>query len=143
MIGIDLYSSSDNTVVNNLISDNIKHGIYIPSTSNRNLIYNNSFYYNNGAGDTYDASHVQAYDSGHNYWNNSAYGNYWHDWANNNDTNDQNPQDGIVDWPYVLDGGTAKDYYPLAEPSVPIPELSWMVLVALLGAIVIIVRKKH
>jgi hypothetical protein len=39
-------------------------------------------------------------------------GNYWYDWANNNDTNDQN-HDGIVDWPYMIDGGLAKDNFPL------------------------------
>ena len=40
-------------------------------------------------------------------------GNYWYDWANNNNTNDNN-HDGIVDWPYSIAGSAgAKDYSPL------------------------------
>ncbi len=34
------------------------------------LIYNNSFYYNYGSGDTYDSSYIQAYNKGmNNQWN--------------------------------------------------------------------------
>ena len=136
--------SEYNEIAYNLFVNNTRYGILISSGS-YNEIYNNSFYYNYGTNDTYNSSLHQAADYGtHNYWNNSAYGNYWHDWANNNDTNDQNPQDGIVDWPYVLDGSAgAKDYYPLKEEEIPIPELSWAFLVVLLGAMVVIARKRR
>ncbi len=89
-------------------------------------------------GDTYNSWFVQAYDNGtDNHWNStSGVGNYWHDWANNNDTNDQNG-DGIVDWPYPIAGSAgAKDYYPLKTPSGgTIPEFStglWIVIIVLI-----------
>ena len=118
--GILLGYSSSNTIYDNLISNNGYYGIFIDSGS-YNLIYNNSFYYNHGSGDTYDSSHVQAKDDGtNNSWNTSGtphgYGNYWQDWANNNNTNDKN-NDGIVDWPYKIDAPSgAKDEYPLRCP---------------------------
>ena len=124
--GIYLWNSNSNTIYNNLISNNIDFGIYINGGS-YNLIYNNSFYYNYGSGDTYLSSHVQARDDGtNNYWNTTTgYGNYWHDWANNNDTNDVNPQDGIVDWPYKIDSWKgAVDHYPLKNPTYLSPPLA-------------------
>ena len=97
------------------------------------------FYFNHGSNDSYNTSHVQAYDAGTNYWNNDTMGNYWYDWAKNNDTNDQNG-DGIVDWPYKIDGGSNQDEYPLADTSA-IPELSWFLIVPLLALILFF--KKH
>ena len=96
--------SENNQVIYNLIADFGYYGIYI-SYSQGEVIYGNALYYNNGAGDVYNRNHVQAYDDTHknNEWNTTDGGNYWHDWANNNDSNDQNG-DGIVDWPYVLNG---------------------------------------
>ncbi len=125
--GIYAETAGYNTIRNNMIAYNTYGGVYLTSDTSSgfpsiyNNIYNNSFYYNNGAGDTFNSSRVQAGDYGRfNSWNSSNLGNYWHDWANNNDTNDQN-YDGIVDWPYPIDGG-AKDYIPLKNPSQPIPE---------------------
>ncbi len=116
--GIGLWHSSNNVIKFNLISNNTNYGIYIHGGS-YNLIYNNTFFYNHGSGDTFNSSYVQAYDDGtNNYWNSpTGIGNYWHDWANNNNTNDQN-HDGIVDWLYKIDGsGGANDYYPLKNKS--------------------------
>ena len=113
--GIDLEYSSSNTIKYNLLSNNTGWGAYINSGSNDNIIYADSLYYNGGSGDTFNSLYFQAYDNGtDNCWNSSAgIGNYWYDWANNNDTNDQN-HDGIVDWPYLLDGSAgAENYYPL------------------------------
>ena len=117
--GIYLWASNNNTISNNVISNNTDYGIYLTSGTYHNLIYYNFFYYNHGSGDTFNSSHVQAHDdSSNNYWNSTlGMGNYWHDWANNNDTNDQN-HDGIVDWPYLINGSAgAKDYYPLKNKS--------------------------
>ncbi|ADD08459.1 Fibronectin type III domain protein [Aciduliprofundum boonei T469] len=123
--GIDIEYSSNNVMRFNLISNNYYYGIYIGFGSG-NIIYGNSFYYNHGSGDTYNSSHVQARDGGYdNYWNSSTgIGNYWHDWANNNNSNDKNG-DGIVDWPYPIPGWAgAKDYYPLKNPLTPVPKLT-------------------
>lgn len=119
------------------------YGRYIYSGT-QNRIYNNTFSYNNGVTDTYSAQHVQAYDSGSNNWWNTTgtsdkhgYGNYWYDWANNNDTNDQNPHDGIVDWPYTIDGSAgAKDYYPLTNAPPSVPELPNPLIVVIIVAII-------
>ena len=145
--GIRFYYYGDkNTVDSNLIINSGSYAIYIVS-SNYNRIYNNSFYYNHGSAATYTTSTVQAYDSGTNYWNTtSGYGNYWYEWANNNDTNDQN-NDGIVDWAYIIDGGTAKDYYPLKTPNsyAPVvPEFNGvMLIVALMLITAGVYRKKR
>jgi len=141
--GIYIYTGQHNIIRYNLIINNTDYGIYINNGVD-NTIYNNSFYYNNGSNDTYDSEHIQAYDSGyhHNYWNNSAYGNYWHDWANNNNTNDGD-NDGIVDWPYSIDGGSnVYDHYPLKEPEVVIPELPSMLFIVLIVAFVALLGRK-
>ncbi len=87
-------------------------------------IYDNFFYYNRGSNGTYNSSHVQAriYDASYyNKWySEGGYGNYWYDWANNNDTNDQNG-DGFVDWPYRIKedlsiNAYVSDPYPLKYP---------------------------
>ncbi|NPA74629.1 MAG: right-handed parallel beta-helix repeat-containing protein, partial [Euryarchaeota archaeon] len=101
-----------------------------------------SFYFNQGSNGTYNASHVQAYDSATgNQWNTTTgYGNYWYDWANNNNSNDVNPHNGIVDWPYKLDGGTnAEDYHPLANSTPYVPEFSMLypIIVVLLAALIL------
>ncbi len=113
------------TVSYNYIANNTGYGVYL--TVGGNLFYNNSFYFNNGSNGTYNASHVQAYDSGGNRWNitgNPGRGNYWYDWASNNNSNDVNPHDGIVDWSYKIDGGAgAEDHYPIANVNSSVPEL--------------------
>ncbi len=109
--GIYLLYSSSNYLTTNQIENNTSYGIYIYFGDN-NYIYANIFAHNHGSGSTYASSHIQAYNDGNNWWNStSGYGNYWLDWAENNNTNDKN-HDGIVDWSYKIDGG-AKDYYPL------------------------------
>ena len=116
--GIYLYYSNYNTIYKNFIANNTYYGIYVISSKN-NIIYNNTLYFNNGSNGTYNTSCIQAYDdSANNQWYIAGTGNYWYDWANNNDTNDQNG-DGIVDWPYKIAGpGNATDLFPLKNPSV-------------------------
>ncbi|GEM_PF-4897497 len=66
---------------------------------------NDVFYGNHGSGDTYDPSHNQVYITAHGKVYNLGSSNcYFHDWANNNRTNDMD-RDGVVDWPYPVDGG--------------------------------------
>ena len=140
-IGLDL-SSDNNEISLNLICNNAGYGVNISSGSN-NRIWNNTFTDSNGAGTTYDPTHVQAYDDGtNNWWNTSGtphgYGNYWSDLT----TPDANG-DGIVDDPfdYIIAGGAgAKDYYPRTTlSSEPIPEFGMMpfVVMVLLAMIVI------
>lgn len=131
MFGMVLVESShDNNISGNQVCNNTGYGVYIVSGSD-NGIWNNTFIGNNGATDTYDASHAQACDNGTNDWWNSTdgSGNYWSDWT----TPDVAPPQGKVDLPYNISGSAgAKDYYPLTTtPPVPIPELGMMPLVVL------------
>ncbi len=109
-IGLNASSISDTFIENNGFAWNHHYGVELYN-SNGNYIYNNTFYMNNGSFDSYRSGLRQAYDYGTNYWNDSHYGNYWLDWANNNDTNDQN-YDWIVDYPYHVYGGNSEDEYP-------------------------------
>jgi len=122
--GIYLYFSSNNSVSQNLIYDNGRFGVKIEGygRSTDNMIWNNSFYRNNGATTTFDPSHIQGYDSsGDNDWNNTGgYGNWWSDWQNR-DFN----ADGIQDAPYNISGSAdTKDFFPLASIPAPIPEFT-------------------
>lgn len=119
-VGILLYDSSHSTVCENLLSCNVDYGVKV-DVCYYNLIFNNTFIDNNGAGDEYDPEHIQAMDDGGlNQWNVSGYGNYWSDWIGP----DEN-LDGIVDCPYDISTlPLARDYYPRTTQSVPIPEFS-------------------
>lgn len=119
--------SSYNEIRGNLFENNSGYAITIPgvlhfSYTIGNRIFMNDFRFNNGGTDTYDASHIQAYDfHGGNFWNETGYGNFWSDWQSPDDN-----LDGIVDNPYRIDGYTSTyDSYPLTSSSstwVPIPE---------------------
>ncbi len=128
-IRIDGYGipSEKNTITKNVIANSSSYAISIKMASSsgggvNNTIYDNSFYYNHGSTDSYISTRVQTYDDGvGNRWNTSTKGNYWLDWANNNNTNDQQSPYGVVDWPYHIDGSAgAQDSLPLAR-SVPAP----------------------
>lgn len=112
--GIKNVNGTDNLVQNNEISKNVKHGVYLWNCSSENFILNHMMY-NHGSNNTYNSSRIQAYDNspGSN-WNSAYIGNYWLDWAENNETNDQNA-DGIVDWPYRLEGEMNTDLYPIKQ----------------------------
>ena len=112
--GVNLTSCEYVTIDWNQLYDNSQYGVRIDSGSSSNIVSNNTFIRNNGAGSTYDSNHVQASDDGTANWWNSAdgSGNYWSDWT----TPDAN-HDGIVDPPYNISGSAgSKDYYPLIAP---------------------------
>lgn len=119
--GIYLTSSNGNQFQLNRIENNTNRGIYI-NTGSYNIVWNNTIAYNNGAGDSYNLSHNQAFDSGiYNSWNTQGsphgFGNFWRDWT----APDDSPPWWIVDLPY--DTNTVmnfKDHYPLTRrpPSV-------------------------
>ncbi len=134
--GISFSRYTINSVIhNNIIYNNSGYGVSLSSSTVQHIrVYNNSFYFNNGATNTYDASHVQATDSGtNNYWNETDRGNYWYDWTSPDADNN-----GIVDNPYSIDGSANNaDNYPLTD-SYAVPELSSMwiaVLLVLVGGV--------
>ncbi|UCE39245.1 MAG: right-handed parallel beta-helix repeat-containing protein [Thermoplasmata archaeon] len=125
--GIYVTKSSYNNFIGNTIFLSLYHGIHI-EYNGYNTIYHNVFTDNNGSG-------VQGVDYvGTNFWNDSypSGGNYWSDWTtpdgSSGPNQDQMGPDGIVDFPYLLDGGSgAKDYYPLTTPP-PAAELPDLVV---------------
>jgi parallel beta-helix repeat protein len=113
-IGIALGGSSNNTVLDNVITNN-GWGIYLTESSN-NLIYHNSIIRN---------TH-QAYDDGANSWDNGypAGGNFWSDWTSPDDYSgvyqNESGSDGFVDNPYLIPGSINQDGYPFASPWIDI-----------------------
>jgi parallel beta-helix repeat protein len=115
--GVYIVLSNNNEIVGNLFRNNALYGVRADSFTSSNRICNNTIAYNNGANDTRDSAHIQAYDDGTNFWNSSGtpngYGNYWNDW-----TTPDADENGIVDNPYLLDGWSAsQDNYPLTIPT--------------------------
>ena len=118
-VGIRLYSGVSNTIIaNNTLYHSRGYGVSIAFSSDT-TVYNNSFVYCNGATDTYNSAHIQAYSNGtNNVWYYKGYGNYWNDW-----TAPDNDGDGIVDNPYSLAGDPGvEDKYPLVGSPTNIPE---------------------
>jgi len=114
--------SDDNLIQSNWIEDNTAYGIAMGAGNQNNLIWNNSFVGNNGAGAAYDPERAQAVDNGSaNWWNTTdGYGNYWSDWTSPDENLDE-----IVDSPYQVNGtAEAMDYYPKASAPEEIPEFS-------------------
>jgi len=97
-----------NLIANNTITGSRLYGVSLINAFYCRL-YGNVLIENNGATSVHDPDHVQAYDDGGNFWNDTEFGNLWGDWT----TPDANV-DGIVDEAYLVVGGTNKDLMPLA-----------------------------
>lgn len=147
--GIELFSADWNIIRDNHLTNNRQLGIRIGFSSN-NMIWNNTFTGNNGAGGSFNASKVQARDDEgtNNHWNSSGtphgYGNYWSDW-----TSPDNNNDSIVDSPYGVAGSAgANDYYPLAVAGISADSsmiiIAVIAIAAVLAALVaiLLIRKK-
>jgi parallel beta-helix repeat protein len=150
--GINLYHSDSNTLTNNNFSTNGHYGIYLEGFMTiKNRVHQNNFINNNGADSIYDPLHIQAKDSsGMNFWNSSypSGGNYWSDWTSpdikSGPHQNLSGSDGIVDSPYLIDGGKgAQDYYPLTT-KVIIPEITPgpLIVVSVLLIVAIAVNRR-
>ncbi len=109
--GVKITSSSGNIVINNTIVNNYG-GVYIKG-SPENHVYHNYFVNNNqNACDNCCSTWDNGYPSG---------GNYWDDYEGSDNFSgpDQNVpgSDGIGDVPYEISCGAMKDEYPLMVPS--------------------------
>ena len=142
-----LFSNSENcSLANNNCSKNTGYAVSIDVGSKYNRLWNNTFYHNDGTGNTYDSLNSQVYDRGtKNRWNTSGlsynFGNYWRDMI----SPDTAAPFGIVDNPYKIGGGLGyKDYYPLTNVPIPpaIPEPPLMVLAIIMAALFIVIRRK-
>ena len=116
--GLMLDGSEGCVLAENIITGSVSYGISLEDCVGVQ-VYGNALIDNNGADNTYDAAHIQAFDSSAmaNRWNSTGtpgdYGNLWTDWLTPDDD-----LDGFVDSPYLLAGG-AQDNAPLADASAP------------------------
>ena len=99
-ICVELWSHKCNIFENYIIRNS--YGIIIHSVTPNNIkIYRNNFAEN----------YINAYDNSKSVWDFQEEGNYWDDY---NGTDKDN--DGIGDSPYLINGLTSQDNYPLIEP---------------------------
>jgi parallel beta-helix repeat protein len=110
------FDGSDNcTIVGNLFYRNGGLGVTMVSDHGPtmdDIVWGNSFLFNNGATTVYQSGRYQAQDaSSFNNWTSQSEGkgNYWSDW-----TSPDTDSDNIVDIPYTLLGGVL-DEKPLVE----------------------------
>jgi len=113
--------SSDNNVIENTISNNIAAGLYLNLAQNNNFSHNN-FINNTVQVEVYDTSYANTWDDGY-----PSGGNYWSDYTGvdvkSGPGQDQPGSDGIGDTPYVIDSKN-NDTYPLTNPY-PLRGLAW------------------
>ena len=147
VMGLFMFGSSDNTIHDNWFMDNAQFGVCLFTGSNRNHVWNNTFYRNNGATSLPNPGNIQGSDSGSgNRWNTSTlaldYGNFWGDWT----FPDNIPLpsgDGRVDLPYGLAGSAGSaDYFPLTI-AVPIPEPPVFVLAFISTLVFLAIAKRR
>ncbi|MFX1569612.1 MAG: nitrous oxide reductase family maturation protein NosD [Promethearchaeota archaeon] len=122
-LGIGLINSSDNIVVDNLITNNTLYGLFLTnSESTNNLIYKNKFIGN----------HMNARDDGiGNRWDNDIIGNYWDDYQGM-DANDN----GIGDIPYFIEGtAESQDNFPIWNDG-PDPNIFFFIIVGMIISVV-------
>ena len=108
--GIYLGASHNNIIEFNTI-ENCSFGIAMEGSNFTSSVYHNSFLNNTN----------QAYDDFKNNSWNSAFGegNYWNDFDEPSEGAWDNNSDGIIDYPYIIQGVGNKDNYPLKEPYDP------------------------
>ena len=116
--GINIEQGYSNLITYNIFNKNHRYGVRFGVLTAYNYVYLNRFTYNHGSTSAYQNGKSQGFDASTlNHWNTTipagkshGYGNYWSDW-----TSPDNNNDGIVDYPYPIDGGLNKDYFPLTE----------------------------
>jgi parallel beta-helix repeat protein len=157
--GILLASTENSLIENCTFSNNSDYGILLCYSSNNNTIENNTCENNNIGTGLWSSSNntifhnyllnnaeINAYDySGTNYWDENGEGNYWGDWQPPEHPDSDN--DGIVDEPRPIAGGTNQDGYPLvvgfggvtSPTTTPAPaETTWIWAAFGIGAVIVI-----
>jgi len=114
MIGIHLFSSSNNTITANNISNNTLSGIYFgiyTNPSSDNILFHNNFMNNTQQVYIESSGYANVWDDGY-----PSGGNYWSNYTGVDEKSgpnqDQPGGDGIGDTPYTIDSDNV-DRYPL------------------------------
>ena len=108
--------------------DNTGDGVVIENNSSGNLVYDNSFFLNNGSGYTYSPAHIQAYSSAGNAFNLGGVGNFWADWHSFTDgvLNPYNISNGVAD-EHPLTVGPDTYFVTVSESGLPSEGKRWVV----------------
>jgi nitrous oxidase accessory protein NosD len=123
--GITLdFWSHDSMIHNNTITGNIYGLIVYSVVPNNNIIFWNNFMDNT----------LNAYDNSNSEWSYNKKGNYWDNYMGEDQNND-----GIGDTAYEIDGGDAKDNYPLMEPA---ETPGFEIIIVFLALIILLFIKK-
>jgi parallel beta-helix repeat protein len=150
--GIQLYSSSDNVLINNILLNN-EYGMYLTGGTNNKVtdnfvssndcgIYlaltcNNTIYHNNFVNNTFQVRvywSVNTWDDGY-----PSGGNFWSDYEERYSNATEIDDSGIWNTPYVIDENN-RDKYPIIPefPSVPILPL----FIALTVLVIVFAKKR-
>ncbi|MEA3324565.1 MAG: right-handed parallel beta-helix repeat-containing protein, partial [Euryarchaeota archaeon] len=110
--GIYLTGATNSVVAGNDIMRN-SYGMYLHSSLNNSISHNDFIdNYNYNAKDDSDSN---SWDDGY-----PSAGNYWSDHGGADDFKgpgqNQSGKDGIIDTPYLVQGGSGEDRYPLVKP---------------------------
>ena len=117
-IGVEVDSSTNNTIIRNNITSNKEYGILL-TNSNYNMIYHNNFIDN--AVPRWQAVSGNIPSIADNVWDNGypSGGNYWNDYTGKDQYSgtkqNANGSDAIGDTPYDINFGQ-RDHYPLINP---------------------------
>jgi parallel beta-helix repeat protein len=153
--GIYLYLSSNITIFNNTITDNVWDGIYAVytdtstvhgNTISLNMRYgitlsesgNNRIFHNNFID---NANQTHLYESFNNVWDNDypSGGNYWSDYEEKYPNATEIDDSGIWDTPYAIDSDNI-DRYPLVIPE--FHPAAFMPLLTILSILVVALTKR-
>jgi parallel beta-helix repeat protein len=119
-IGVEVDSSTNNTIIRNNITSNKEYGILL-TNSNYNMIYHNNFIDNAVPRWQAVSSNIPSIFFADNVWDNGypSGGNYWSDYTGKDQYSDTkqnaNGSDAIGDTPYDINFGQ-RDHYPLISP---------------------------
>jgi parallel beta-helix repeat protein len=135
--GIILWSSSENEITANNITENKAFGIRLQGNTTDNIIYHNSFIDNKVVGGLQVSIDKRAGLGLVNAWDNGTAGNYWSDYSTRYPNATEIGNTGVGDTPFYINPNNI-DHHPVIEVEV-IPEFPlWLILLLCLLTILVV-----